>query len=177
MTAVSATTNNSAKNGSANSCDRNRDKLRLNLRIVDAARKLFPVKTAPQLVELTGYPLRTVEYWMTGKAKIPSDAIAMLLRSEFGREFLLVLMGDARPGWWAKALSYFAMLDALALTRRAKRKIREALDADAETTRAIERADALLVHDADFYGENASAVQSMARLQNRAVAPATKDKR
>jgi len=158
----------------AKTCGECRNKLRTNLEIAQTARRLFPLKTALELVEITGYPQRTVEYWLTGGAKIPSDAIAMLLRSEWGVDFLGVLLGDACPSWWRKTLAYFAALDAMSLQRRARRKLREAIDADRDTSAAIARADALLVQDKDFYGAHHAALRSVARVSHRAVAPARK---
>ncbi len=51
-----------AKSASPDTCVRSRRMLRSNLRIVETARELFPIKTALQLTEITGYPLRTVEH-------------------------------------------------------------------------------------------------------------------
>lgn len=142
----------------------------MNVEIAHTARRLFPLKTAQQLVEITAYPQRTVEYWLTGNAKIPSDALAMLLRSEWGVDFLSAVMSDAKPSWWRKTLSYFAALDAMSLQHRARRKLREAIHADRDTSAAIARADALLVQDQDFYGSHADALRSVARVSDRAVA-------
>lgn len=171
MTAASAISGKTAKTGSAVSCGESRNKLRLNFEIASTARRVFPIKTALQLVEITGYPLRTVESWLTGSVKIPSDALAQLLRCERGVDFLGAVMADARPAWWRKTLAYFAALDAMSLQRRARRKLREAIDADRDTSAAIARADALLVQDEDFYGPQADALRSMARPSlDRAVA-------
>ena len=171
MATASAISTGFAKNGPAESCVKYRNKLRMNLEIAETARRLFPVKTALQLVDITGYPPRTVEAWLTGKVKIPSDALAMLIRSEWGVDFLGAVMGDACPSWWRKTLSYFAALDAMSLQRRARRKLKEAIDADRDTTAAIARADALLVHDQEFYGTHAAALRSVARVPGRAMAP------
>lgn len=170
MAASSAIATRRANFSTATSCGQTRNKLRMNSEIASTARRLFPVKTALQLVEITGYPLRTVEYWLTGTAKIPSDALAMLLRSDWGVDFLGAVMENARPNWWRKTLAYFAALDAMSLNRRARRKLRDALDADRDTRAAIERADALLVQDEDFYGAHLDAVRSTAGASGRAMA-------
>ncbi len=171
MTAVSATASGRANFGTAKNCGESRNKLRMNLEIAATARRLFPLKTALQLVEITGYPQRTVEYWLTGNSKIPSDALAMLLRSEWGVDFLGAVMGGAKPGWWKTTLAYFASLDALARTRKANRAIREAVDANAQLNASIARATALRVQDEDFYGEYADAFVAVTRPPHRPLAP------
>ena len=170
MTAASAISRTRANFSSAKSCGETRNKLRLNVEIATTARRLFPLKTAMQLVEITGYPQRTVEYWLTGNAKIPSDALSMLLRSEWGVDFLGAVMGGAKPSWWRKTIAYFAALDSMSLQHRARRKLREAINADRDTSAAIARADALLVQDEDFYGSHAAAMRSMAGVPHRSVA-------
>jgi hypothetical protein len=159
-----------AKTGAAAICGEYRRNLRTNVQIADTARKVFPIKTALHLSEITEYPLRTVESWLTAEVKIPSDALAMLLRSEYGAQFLSAVMVDAVPQWWRKTLSYFAALDAMSMQRKARRKLREAIDADVATTTAIARADALLLQDENFYGAHADALRSVARVPDRALA-------
>lgn len=170
MGASSAITVGLAKIGTAKTCGETRNKLRMNLEIATTARRLFPIKTALQLVEITGYPQRTVEYWLTGNAKIPSDALAMLLRSEWGVDFLGAVMGEAKPGWWKTTLAYFASLDAMARTRKANRAIREAINANSELNASIARASALRVQDEDFYSNYADAFVAVARPSHRPVA-------
>src|SRR3954465_12592256 len=100
MSGLSARTDNLAKSDTAETCVRSRKKLRSNAQIIDCARGLFPNKTAMQLAEITGYPLRTVESWLTGSVKIPSDAFVALLHSDYGRDFLSAVMTAAVPKWW-----------------------------------------------------------------------------
>jgi hypothetical protein len=174
MTGLSATAADCTNFRAAKSCGKSRNKLRMNLEIAATARRLFPLKTAQQLVDITGYPRRTVEYWLTGNAKIPSDALAMLLRSEWGVDFLGAVMGDAKPSWWRTTLAYFASIDALARTRKANRAIRNALDANAELNASISRANSLRVQDEDFYGHHADAFVAVARPSHSPVAPNAK---
>jgi hypothetical protein len=174
MAAPSAITTNRTNFVTAKSCVQTRNKLRMNLEIAATARRLFPLKTAMQLVEITGYPQRTVEYWLTGNAKIPSDAIAMLLQSEWGVDFLGALIGSAKPSWWRKTLSYFAAVDAMSLQRRARRKLQEAIDADAELRATISRAEALAIHDEEHARPYLDALRAQARPVNRAMAPPRK---
>jgi hypothetical protein len=166
-----------AKTDTAGICGEYRKNLRTNVQIATTARKVFPIKTAAHLSEITEYPLRTVESWLTAEVKIPSDALAMLLRSEYGAQFLSAVMVDAVPQWWRKTLSYFAALDAMSMQRKARRKLREAIDADVATTAAIARADALLLQDQDFYGEHAAALRSVAGPPHRAMASSKEGRR
>ncbi len=152
----------SATNPPADTCVRSRRMLRSNLRIVETASDLFPVKTALQLSDITGAPLRTVESWLTGNVKIPSDALIALLQSDCGREFLAAVMADAEPRWWVRLKAFFRALDVMAMQRITRRKLKEALDAD----QAFAPPFAAMLQDEDFFGSQPSParrpVQSMA---------------
>jgi hypothetical protein len=147
MTATSAIPQKSANLASAGNCGRSRRKLRSNVQIVDCARGLFPIKTASQLSEITGYPLRTVEAWLTGAVKIPTDAFVALLHTDYGREFFAAVMTDAEPRWWIKLKAFFNAIDVMAMQRATRRKLKEALDADY----ADQIPHAALFQDEEFY--------------------------
>ena len=107
-----------------------RQMLRSNARIIDCARGLFPVKTALHLVEITGYPLRTVERWLTGEVKIPSDAFVSVLHSDYGRDFLAAVMTAQTPRWWLQLKAFIGAVDLAVAQRKHRRKMRELLDAE-----------------------------------------------
>src|SRR6185436_2579105 len=127
---ASLTLGQKANNGTASLLERDRRKLRTNENVMRAARSLFPRKTAFHLVEITGYSQRAVEAWLSGQARIPSDALSSLLHCEYGREFLAAMMTDATPVWWRALCAYISAVDALSLKRAYERRMREALDAD-----------------------------------------------
>lgn len=157
----SATTTDFAKTGTASSGVRSRNLLRSNLKIIDKARELFPIKTALQLSEITGYPQRTVEYWLTGDKKIPTDAFVSLLHSDQGREFLSGVMTDATPRWWLQLKAFFGAIDLAAAMRVHKRKMKALLDGDF----AQQIPYAALFQDEEFYG----AQPAPPRRQNRSM--------
>ncbi|MBX9883848.1 MAG: hypothetical protein K2X68_02630 [Novosphingobium sp.] len=152
-------------------CGENRTGVRWNIEVMRVARTVWPVKTAWNLHNLTGYGLRSCEYWLEGRSAIPSDALVALIRSHWGREFLAGLMVQAQPRWWVKVCSYFSALDAMAMQRIARRRLKEAVDADSELSASIARADALLVHDEDFYRPHLDGVRAMGGVPDRALAP------
>lgn len=116
------------------------------------ARDLFPSKTALHLVEITGYSPRAVEYWLCGKTRLPADALASLLHSEWGREFLEAVMDNARPAWWMRALAFFGLADAAELQAKARRKVKAVLYADQDLDARLVRGEAAaLHHDEAFY--------------------------
>lgn len=127
---------------------RSRRKLRSNLQIIDCARGLFPVKTALQLAEITGYPLRTVEAWLTGTVKIPTDAFVALLHSDHGRDFIAAVMTDGTPRWWLQLKAFFNAIDLAVAQRAHRRKMKALLDADY----ASQIPHAALFQDEEFYG-------------------------
>lgn len=150
--ATSATGSHFAKSGTATSRGRPRDFLRSNLKIIDKARELYPVKTALQLAEITGYPLRTVEYWLQGTHKIPTDAFIALLHSDQGREFLAGVMTDATPRWWLQLKAFFNAIDLAVAQRIHRRKMKALLNGD--FSKQIPYAS--LFQDEEFYGAQPS---------------------
>lgn len=142
--------------GTAKDCGISRRALRMNAELMQKARELFPNKTALHLVEITGYSQRTCEYWLSGDAKMPADALAMVLRSEWGLDFLEVLMAESSAPWWRKLAAYFATITAVKLQKAARRKMQEAIDADGELN-------GLLQQDEAFYRPHAEAVRSVSK--------------
>jgi hypothetical protein len=138
--------------------------------VMHVARSLWPRKTAAELAEITGVSLRTAERWLAGERALSTAALAALIRSEHGLDFLVAVMADAEPAWWRRVNAYFAAIDAQRLQRAARRKLREAIDADTALSDDIRRADALLVQDEDFYRGQADALRAAARVPNRPLA-------
>jgi hypothetical protein len=148
MAIASATTGTAANFNTAGNCGRSRRKLRSNAQIIDLARELFPIKTALQLAGITGYPLRTVEGWLTGTVKIPTDAFVALLHSDYGRDFIAAVMTDAAPRWWMQLKAFFGAIDLAVAQRIHRRKMKALLDADY----ASQIPHAALFQDEEFYG-------------------------
>lgn len=125
------------------------------------AHALWPSKMAARVAEITGYSSRAVENWDAKRARIPADALAALLHSEWGREFLSAVMEQAQPRWWIKLKAFFNALDVMTMQRITRRKLKEALDAD----QYLAPSAAQMFQDEEFYG----AQPSPARQQNRGV--------
>lgn len=171
MTKPYALTAPGANLAAAKSCGESRRVLRSNDALMPVARRLFTVKTAQVLSDITGYSVRSCEYWLAGTAAIPGDAIVSLLHSEHGREFLAALMADAQPAWWRAVLSYFGILDAMRFQRTARRKLKAAIDADNDLTATIARAEAALsAQDENFYGAHFDAMRAAMRVPARSLA-------
>lgn len=136
--------------------------------LMQKARALFPVKTAQHLSEITGYSLRACEAWLGDEAKIPVDAYAALIRSQWGLEFIIVGMGPARPAWWAWLLRAGAVASAMRRRAADRRLIEQALDAERDLSAAIARASAF--SDEDFHRPYVDAFSSMAGAPDRPLA-------
>lgn len=148
MTATaSATSAGFAKTGTDASVGQHRRSLRLNTQVMRASRVVFPVKTAHHLSDITGYSVRACERWLSERVVIPADALAALLQSEWGREFLAAVMADNTPRWWIKLKAWLEAVDLAAAERKHRRKLRELLDDANQGPRAT----ALLFQDEDFY--------------------------
>lgn len=147
MAPAKAISDNRANFVTADHCGNRRRALRLTVELMQRSRAVFPVKTALHLADITGYSLRNCEYWLSGKATIPGDALAALLQSEWGREFLAAVMTDNTPRWWMKLKAWMASVDLATAERKQRRKLRELLDDANQSPNAA----ALLLQDEDFY--------------------------
>jgi hypothetical protein len=170
MTPKFAIAGGNAKDGGAETGIKNAVLGTTHLRMIETAKAISPVKTWGYLAELLCLKERAAKHRIAGTRELTVDELAALIRSEHGLDFLVALMADAEPAWWRRVKAYFAAIDAQRLQQAARRRLREAIDADADLTAAIGRADALLVHDEDFYRPHADAVRAAARVSDRAVA-------
>lgn len=148
MSQASAITPSRANFVTADHCGNRRRALRLNAAVMQRSRELFPLKTAANLAGITGYSLRSCEYWLSGQAVIPSDALATLLHSPQGRDFLAVVMADNTPRWWLQLKAWMASVDLAAAEIKHRRKLRELLD---DAAQASSHPSAFPISDPDFY--------------------------
>lgn len=138
---------------------RDRRGSRLNADVMRASRGVFPVKTAHHLADITGYSVRACERWLSESVVIPADALASLLQSEWGRDFLSAVMTDNTPRWWLKLKVWMGAVDLAAAERKHRRKLRELLD---DANQAPGTA-ALLLQDEDFYASKLHPAHSIVR--------------
>lgn len=147
MSGSSETTAVFAKRGCDVSVGHDRRGRRLTADVMRKSRDVFPVKTSHHLSDITGYSVRACERWLSERVVIPADALACLLQSEWGRDFLSAVMTDNTPRWWLQLKAWIAAVDLASAERKHRRKLRELLD-DANKA---PRATALLLQDEDFY--------------------------
>ena len=159
MTATSARTAEYAKNGTDDIVGRTRRGSRLNADLMRKSRDLFPVKTAHHLADITGYSVRACERWLSDRVVIPSDALALLIQSEWGRDFLAAVMTDNTPRWWLQLKAWIGAIDLAAAERKHRRKLRELLDDANQAPGAA----ALLLQDEDFYSGQPYPARALAR--------------
>lgn len=93
--------------------------------IVPLFRSLWPNKTDAELASRIGVSDRWCRQILAEKAKLSSEALAALLRTEDGLAVLEALMADAKPKWWRK----FKRQMAFAEVRRLQDETRKRLDA------------------------------------------------
>lgn len=146
MSTINATTANCANFGTARSYDRDRKAVRLNGDVMRISREIWPVKTSQYLADMTGYSVRACEYWLSGTRVLPADALASLMQSENGREFLVAALADSTPRWWLRLKAWLSAVDIAVEQAKHRRKLRRLID-DA----APELTPALLLQDEDFY--------------------------
>jgi hypothetical protein len=128
---ASAVSTNRANFVTADDCGNRRRALRLNASVMQKSRDVFPLKTAFHLAEITGYSLRTCEYWLSEKVAIPSDALAALIRSEWGRQYLAAVMAETTPKWWRTLNSYLRRISVDAMKAAQEREYRLMLEEEA----------------------------------------------
>lgn len=94
--------------------------------VMARVKALLPdAKASHHLAILIDEPLGNCQKLLSGHRTENADVLAKLLRSEFGREVLFALMGDARPDWFSK---YQKQLD-LNASRKKLIEAQRAIDA------------------------------------------------
>ena len=147
--------------------------MRLTKSVMQTARGCWKVKTRLHLAEITGYSVRACESWLACERKIPADALAALIRSEWGLEFLSSLMAESSVAWWRRLLRVNIVASVLRRRAADKRLLERALESDRDLTDTMARAaTALCIQDEDFGSVFADGVRSMARPPDRTVARA-----
>lgn len=159
MSTASLTTSNRANFDTAGSCGNRRRALRLNADVMQKARDLFPVKTALHLSEITGYSQRAVESWLSGKVVLPADALAVLMKSEWGRGFLTTVMVENTWRWWLQLQAWWDSVDIATAQIKYRRKLRKLLDDEAQSTSTV----AMLLQDEAFYSGQPSPPRALAK--------------
>jgi len=146
MSGSSSVTANCANFGTARTYDRDRKAVRLNGEVMRISREIWPVKTSQYLADMTGYSVRACEYWLSGARVLPADALATLMQSENGKEFLVAALADSTPRWWLRLKAWLSAVDIAVEQAKHRRKLRKLID-DA----APELTPAMLLQDEDFY--------------------------
>lgn len=147
-----------------------------NTAIIAVLKAIFPAKTWASLTKLVCMSDSTAKNRMLQRREFTADEIGALLWSEHGREVLIAIMTQApvEPDWWRVAKSLFQIHDAEKFQHEARQRVRsilnEAVYADRDLSAAIARADAMLVHDAEFYGVQADAFREASSSHHRSMA-------
>lgn len=160
MAAASGTLASFAKTGTDACVGQTRRGRRLNSNVMRISRDLFPMKTAHHLSDMTGYSVRACERWLSECVVIPTDALASLLHSEQGRDFLAAVMTDNTPRWWLQLKAWVSAIDYAAVELKQRRKLRDLLD-DAQGSASLH------VQDPDFYLGQPSPRPAMAPRRKR----------
>jgi hypothetical protein len=152
-----------------------------NTTIAQALRDIFPDKPWAHLGSLLRLEERTAKHRMAATREFSADEIAALLHQPFGFKVVAAIMSQAKrpPLWWrvCKPLMELADIQQMQLNarRRLGRVLKGAVDADADITAAIARAEAALsVRDEEFDRPHLDALRSMARVPDRTMAPQAK---
>jgi hypothetical protein len=129
--------------------------------ISELFRSKYPVKTWSFVAEMFGLQERTAKHRLAGSRVYTVGELQALLHSEDGLDFLVAVMGDAKPTWWR----WITKVMTLAAVRRrqaedaqeilkletsgdadvgARRRIKGALNADKRISAAVARAETTL---------------------------------
>ena len=163
MPESSARTAEITKTGTDDCVGQHRRGRRLNADLMRKSRDVFPVKTAHHLADITGYSVRACERWLSERVVIPGDALASLIQSEWGRDFLSAVMTDNTPRWWLKLKAWIDAVDYASAERKQRRKLRELLDDANQSPRAA----SLLLQDEDFYAGQPYPARALATKYRR----------
>lgn len=148
-------------------------------RILAAFAKIFPDYTSKLLARLLGLSESGARKKLDGDRKLDIDEFCVMLHTDEGFEYLTAVMAESQVKWWRLMSASMTAREAqrlqAAARTRIRRVIRESIDADADLSAAIARAEAF--SDQEFHRPHADALRSMGRLQNRTMAPAGKQRR
>lgn len=158
MSTASLTSPQRANFDSARPCAQRRRALRLNSQVMQKSRSIFPIKTAQHLSDITGYSHRAVQNWLSGKVVLPADALAALIQSEWGRDFLVATMCDATPKWWVLLNAWIKRVTYEAAAAMQARKLRELLNEEAKAYPT-----AMLLQDEAFYSGQPTPSRALAK--------------
>jgi len=149
--------------------------------VIETLRKIFPEHARKVLAVTLGISFGAAKKKIEGERELSLDEFAVLLRTPKGFQYLTAVMSDSTVQWWRLLAPMMEVAEVQAMQNKARRKLRNAvqgaMNADADITAACARADALLAQDEDFHRHQADAVFAMARVSDRAGAPAAKAKR
>lgn len=141
--------------------------------IANAINDMFQ-NPAVALGDFLGLSDKTAKRKLDLERSLSVEELGALIRSDRGLEIVSAIMGDARPEWWRICEAVMDAADIrkmqIAAQRRIAKTLAGAIDADRDLTAAIQRAEALAVHDPEHLGNHLDALRSMARVPDRAVA-------
>lgn len=144
--------------------------------IIAAFRKIFLHDARKTLARILGISTDGAKNKLEGKRALSLDDFGRMLRTPEGFTYLTAMMSDSTVQWWRICAPLMEVAEVQAMQLRARRKfqraVKGALDADADLSASIARADALLVQDEDFHRPHVDAMRAMARLPDRALATA-----
>lgn len=148
MTRMSAMKQNCANGRGGTLCTEKADFVHLNLSLAHCAKTTF-VKPCTALMQMLNLCERDAKYRLSAKRKFTAAEIAMLLQSEEGVHFLVVLMDKQRPRWW-KAVLKMGILGTIEERRKADLKLlSKVFHADTDTSAGFTTA--FRAQDPDFY--------------------------
>jgi len=149
-----------------------------NAAISQVLREIFPAKAWSHIGALLGLGERSAKHRMATTREFTADEIAALLHQPFGFKVVAAIMAQCErpPLWWRVCKPLMELADVqqaqLAARRKVERMLKGAMDADADLTAAIARAEAVAVHDPEFHRPGIDALRSKRRVPHRAVAAA-----
>lgn len=71
-------------------------------RVIRRAKQIWASKVSHELSLRTGMSRRQTENWVSGRYEMSADALADLLRSEHGFDFLEAVMEGSNAEWWPR---------------------------------------------------------------------------
>lgn len=151
-----------------------------NFRVISKIKEMYELP-AVIVGRWLGISDKTAKRKLNHERALTCEDLGRLIRSERGFEIVGAIMGDAKPIWWRTVVPLMDAADAqrmqIAARRRLTKTIESAVDADRNLTAAIQRAEALAVHDEDHISPHLDALRSMGRVSNRSVASSSKGRR
>lgn len=163
MSETMIATAGNANSGSAETALKKLEPGAISFHLARLLRGIYPRKTWRYLGMLIGTTQRVSKHRLAGTRSYSVEEVALLLRTEHGRGVLAVLMGQARPKWYAQFIQQHSIAETKRKLAAASAEL-DAINADIERAETAGR-----IGGENFLRPDVDGLRQTFGAENRAV--------